>query len=83
MNLENRSSISESCFCVVSQASDILILRFSAARSLSLGPQSFEPPLDLISVELQRIPFIAQSPDPNIWTDQLRAWPFPMEGWTN
>ena len=26
---------------------------------------------------------MAQAPDPNISTDQLRAWPFPMEGWVN
>jgi len=26
---------------------------------------------------------MAQTPNPNIWTDQLRALPFPMEGWSN
>jgi len=65
------------------QASDILIPKSSSSKSFILGPQSFERPLDLISTELQRIPFMAQTPNPNIWTDQLRAWPFPMEGWVN
>ena len=65
------------------QASDILIPKSPTSKSLSLGLRSFEPPLDLISAELQRIPFIAQTPDPNLWTDQLRAWPFPMENWVN
>ena len=63
--------------------SDVLIPTSPTSKSFTLGPQSFEPPLDLISAELQRIPFMAQAPDPNIWTDQLRAWPFPMEGWSN
>lgn len=65
------------------KANDILIPRSPSSKSFSLGPQSFEPPLDLISAEMQRIPFMAQTPNPNIWTNQLRAWPFPMEGWVN
>ena len=65
------------------QASDILIPKSPTSKSLSLGPRSFELPLDLISAELQRIPFIAETPDSNLWTDQLRAWPFPMEDWVN
>ena len=65
------------------QTSDILIPKSPTSKSFSLGPQSFEPPLDLISAELRNIPFIAQTLDKNLWTDQLRAWPFPMEGWVN
>jgi len=65
------------------KASNILIPSISNSNSCSLGPRSFEPPLDLISAKTQRFPFMAQTPNPNIWTDQLRALPFPMEGWSN
>ncbi|KAJ1261753.1 hypothetical protein BS78_09G055400 [Paspalum vaginatum] len=63
--------------------SNILIPQSPTSKSFSLGPQSLEPPLDLISTETKRIPFVAQNPDPDRWTNQLRAWPFPMEGWVS
>jgi hypothetical protein len=53
----------------------------SLANSLCLGPRSFESPADLVSLEANRIPFVSQDIDLDSWTDSLRAWPNPPEGW--
>ena len=31
--------------------------------------------------ETKRLPFVHAEPNLDLWTNQLRAWPFPMEGW--
>ena len=36
----------------------------------------------LISCEANRIPFVSQNIDLNLWDDCLRAWPNPPESWT-
>lgn len=62
------------------KARDIL-LPTENPKTLSLGPQSFEDPSDIIALEAQRIPFVVQSPNLNSLSDQLRAWPHPVKGW--
>jgi hypothetical protein len=53
----------------------------SLPNSFCLGPRSFERPADLISLEANRIPFVSQDIDLDSWSDSLRAWPNPPEGW--
>ena len=35
----------------------------------------------MISLEANRLPFVSQAIDLDSWTDSLRAWPNPPEGW--
>jgi hypothetical protein len=63
------------------QASDILLPHPSSPNSFCLGPRSYEKPIDLISCEANRIPFVSQNIDLDSWSDSLRAWPNPPEGW--
>jgi hypothetical protein len=63
------------------QASDILLPHPSSPNSFCLGPRSYEKPIDLISCEANRIPFVRQDIDLESWSDSLRAWPNPPEGW--
>jgi hypothetical protein len=37
----------------------------------------------LISCEANRIPFLSQDIDLDSWTDSLRVWPNPPEGWVS
>ena len=64
------------------QVSDIFLSHPSNPKSFFLGPRTYENPIDLISCEANRIPFISQNIDLNSWTDYLRAWPNPPESWT-
>ena len=41
------------------------------------------PPYDLVRTEIKCLPFVHVDPDLDLWTDQLRAWPFPMDGWVD
>jgi hypothetical protein len=52
----------------------------SLPNSFCLGPRSYERPIDLISYEANRIPFVSQDIDLDFWADSLRAWPNPPEG---
>jgi hypothetical protein len=63
------------------QVSDILLSYPSSPNSFRLGPRSYEKPVDLISCEANRIPFVSQNIDLDSWSDSLRAWPNPPEGW--
>ena len=63
------------------QVSDILLPHPSNPKSFCLGPRTHENPIDLISSEANRIPFVSQSIDLNLWADCLRAWPNPPESW--
>ena len=63
------------------QVSDILLPHPSNPKSFCLGPQTHETPTDLISCEANRIPFVSQNIDLNLWADCLRAWPNPPESW--
>ena len=65
------------------QVSDILLPHPSnPKKSFCLGPRTHENPTDLISCEANRIPFVSQNIDLNLWADCLRAWPNPPESWT-
>ena len=64
------------------QVSDILLPHPSNPKSFCLGPRTYENPTDLISCEANRIPFVSQNIDLNLWADCLRAWPNPPESWT-
>ena len=61
--------------------SDILLPHPSNKKSFCLGPQTHENPIDLISCEANRIPFVSQNIDLILWADCLRAWPNPPESW--
>ena len=64
------------------QVSDILLPHPSNPKSFCLGPRTYENPIDLISCEANRIPFVSQNIDLNLWANCLRAWPNPPESWT-
>jgi hypothetical protein len=66
---------------LILQVSDILLPHPSSPNSFYLGPCSYEKPVDLISCEANRIPFVSQNIDLDFWADGLRAWPNPSEGW--
>ena len=51
------------------------------SKSFSLGPKSYEPPHELTRTETKHLPFVHTDPCLDLWIDQLRAWPFPMDGW--
>jgi hypothetical protein len=68
-------------FRLVLQVSAILLLHPSLPNSFCLGPRFHESPIDLISCEANRIPFVSQDIDLDSWADSLRAWPNPPEGW--
>jgi hypothetical protein len=55
----------------------------SSPNSFCLGPRSHKKPIDLISCEANRIPFMSQNIDLDSWADSLRAWPNPLEGWVS
>jgi hypothetical protein len=63
------------------QASDILLPHPSSPNSFCLEHRSHERPINLISSEANRIPFVSQDIDLESWSDSLRAWPNPPEGW--
>ena len=63
------------------QVSDILLPHPSNPKSFCLGPRIHENPIDLISCEANRITFMSQNIDLNLWADCLRAWPNPPESW--
>jgi hypothetical protein len=42
-------------------------------NSFCLRPRSYENPVDLISCEANRIPFVSQNIDLDSWADSLRA----------
>jgi len=65
------------------QASDLLIPCSNDPKTFGLGPQTHEPPYDLIRLETERLPFIHQNPNLNLWADQLRAWPYQIDGWVS
>jgi hypothetical protein len=68
-------------FHSVLQVSDILLPHLSLPNSFCLGPHFHESPVDLISCEANRIPFVSQDIDLDSWADSLRAWLTPPEGW--
>jgi hypothetical protein len=68
-------------FHSVLQVSDILLPHPSLPNSFYLGPRFHESPIDLISCEANRIPFVSQDIDLDSWADSLRAWPNTSEGW--
>jgi hypothetical protein len=68
-------------FRLVLQVSDILLPHPSLPNSFCLGPRFHESPIDLISCEANRIPFMSQDIDLDSWADSLHAWPNPSEGW--
>jgi hypothetical protein len=68
-------------FLGVFRASDIFLPHPSSPNSFCLGPRSYEKPIDLISSEANRIPFVSQDIDLESWSDSLRTWPNPPEGW--
>jgi hypothetical protein len=53
----------------------------SLPNSFCLGPRFHESLIDLISCEANKISFMSQDIDLDSWTDGLRAWPNPPEGW--
>jgi hypothetical protein len=53
----------------------------TSPNSFCLGPHSYEKPVDLISCEANRIPFVSQNIDLDSWSDSLHAWPNPPESW--
>ena len=55
------------------QVSYILPPHPSNQKSFCLGPQTHENPIDLISCEANRIPFVSQDINLNLWADCLRA----------
>jgi hypothetical protein len=70
-------------FHLALQVSDILLLHPSLPNYFCLGPCFYESPIDLISCEANRIPFVSQDIDLDSWANSLRAWPNPPEGWYN
>jgi hypothetical protein len=66
-------------FHLVLQVSDILLPHPSLPNSFCLGPHFHESPIDLISCEANRIPFVSQDIDLDSWVDSLRVWPNPLE----
>jgi hypothetical protein len=68
-------------FHSVLQVSDILLPHPLLPNFVCLGPRFHESPIDLISCETNRIPFVSQDIDLDSWADSLRAWPNPLEGW--
>jgi hypothetical protein len=68
-------------FHLVLQVSDTLLLHPSLPNSFCLGPHFYESPIDLISCEANRIPFVSQDIYLNSRTDSLCAWPNHPEGW--
>ena len=64
------------------QVSEILLPHPSNSKSFCLGPRTYENPIDLISCEANRILFVSQNINLNLWADCLRAWPNPPESWT-
>jgi hypothetical protein len=70
-------------FHLALQVSDILLPYPSLPNSFCLGPRFHESPIDLISYEANRIPFVSQDIDLDSWVDSLRAWPNPPEGWVS
>jgi hypothetical protein len=60
-----------------------LIPTSANSKTFSLGPKSYEPPQDLVKAETKRLPFVHTNPNLDLWTNQLGAWPFPMDGWVN
>jgi hypothetical protein len=68
-------------FHLVLQVSDILLSHPSLPNSFCLGPHFHESPIDLISYEANRIPFVSQDIDLDSWANDLRAWPNPPKGW--
>ena len=63
------------------QADEMLIPMSANSKSFSLGPKSYEPPYELARTEIKRLPFVHADPDLDLWADQLRTWPFLMDGW--
>ena len=70
-------------FRLVLQVSDILLPHPSFPNSFCLEPRSYENPIDSISCEANRIPFVSQDIDLDSWADILCAWPNPPEGWVS
>jgi hypothetical protein len=70
-------------FHLALQVSDILLLHPSLLNSFCLGPRFHESPTDLISCEVNRIPFVSQDIDLDSWADSFCAWPNPPEGWVS
>jgi hypothetical protein len=68
-------------FHLVLQVSNILLPHPSLPNPFCLGPRFHESPIDLISCEANRIPFMSQGIDLDSWSDSPRAWPNPPEGW--
>jgi hypothetical protein len=68
-------------FRLVLQVSDILLPHPSPPNSFCHRPRFHESPIDLISCEANRIPFVSQDIDLDSWADSLRAWPNPPDGW--
>jgi hypothetical protein len=66
---------------LVLQVSVILLPHPSLPNSFCLGPRFHESPIDLISCEANRIPFVSQDIDLDFWADSPCAWPNPPEGW--
>jgi hypothetical protein len=67
-------------FHLVLQVSEILFPHPSLPNSFCLGPRFHESPIDLISCEANRIPFVSQDIDLDSWADSLRARSNPLEG---
>jgi hypothetical protein len=68
---------------LILQVLDILLSHPSSPNFFCLRPRSYESPVDLISCEANRIPFVSQGIDLDLWADSLRAWPNPPEGWVS
>jgi hypothetical protein len=68
-------------FHLVPPVSDILLPHPSLPNSFCLGPRFHESPIDLISCETNRIPFVSQDLDLDSCDDNLCALPNPPEGW--
>jgi hypothetical protein len=66
-------------FHLVLQVSDILLSHPSLPNFFCLGPYFHESPIDLISCEASRIPFMSQDIDLDSWADSLCAWPNPLK----
>jgi hypothetical protein len=70
-------------FHLALQVSDILIPHPSLPHSYCLGPRFHESPINLISCEANKIPFVSQDIDLDSSADSLHAWPNPPEGWVS
>jgi hypothetical protein len=64
-------------FHLALQVLDILLPHPSLPNFFCLGPRFHESPIDLISYEANRIPFMSQDIDLDSWADSLCAWPNP------